>query len=210
VDVTRGRTYRGASPEQRRVDRRERLIEAAVEVFGTTGYRAATVDQVCAQAGLTKRYFYESFPDSEALLLAAYERTTDQLHERVTAAIAKAQPNLERVTHAALAEFIRAIDEDLRVARLIFFEILGVSPAVDAAYRAATGRFTKTLLALAAPAIETGELKPAEQFTLATGMVGAILMIAQVWVLDDRRQPIEAVIGTANMLVSAVVAQLTS
>src|ERR1700752_1144970 len=109
MDVTQGRTYRGASPEQRQAERRERLVEAAIEVFGTTGYRAATIDQVCAQAGLTKRYFYESFTDSEALLLAAYERTTGRLHDRVQAAIGRAQPDVEAITHAALAEFIGAI-----------------------------------------------------------------------------------------------------
>jgi AcrR family transcriptional regulator len=210
MDVTQGRTYRGASPEQRQAERRERLIEAAIAVFGTTGYRAATVEQVCAQAGLTKRYFYESFADSEALLLAAYERTTDRLHERVTAAIAGAAPNLEAITRTALAEFIRAIDEDVRIARLVFFEILGVSPSVDAAYRAATGRFTRTLLGIASPAIKSTELTAAQQFMLATGLVGAILMIAQVWVLEDRRQPIESVIGTADLLVSAVLEQLRS
>ncbi len=208
MDVTQGRTYRGASPEQRQTERRERLIEAAIEVFGTSGYWAATIDLLCTQAGLTKRYFYESFADSEALLLAAYERTTGLLRERVTIAMDRAGPDLDAITRAALAEFMGAIDEDPRIARLIFFEILGVSPAVDAAYRAATGRFTKLMLSIASPAIEAGELAAAEQFTLATGMVGAVLMIAQVWVLDERRLPIESVIETAHTLVRAVLEQL--
>src|SRR5437016_4479616 len=54
------RTYKGATPRQRVEQRRALLVDAAVDVFGTIGYRAATVDHVCARAGLSKRYFYES------------------------------------------------------------------------------------------------------------------------------------------------------
>jgi AcrR family transcriptional regulator len=65
------RPYRGVSAEERRTERRTRLIDACLEVVGTEGVAGTTVDRVCASAGLTKRYFYESFGDLETLLLAA-------------------------------------------------------------------------------------------------------------------------------------------
>src|ERR1700751_6355680 len=67
------RHYGGHSTEERRRARRERLIEAATRVYGEVGYRNATVKAVCEAAGLTERYFYESFANSEALLVAAFE-----------------------------------------------------------------------------------------------------------------------------------------
>ena len=64
------RPYGGLAMEERVAARRARFIEAGVELFGTQGFRGATVRGVCAAAGLTDRYFYESFPTLEALLAA--------------------------------------------------------------------------------------------------------------------------------------------
>jgi len=71
-----GRTYGGQSSGERQADRRERLIRAAIATYGEQGYRRTTVADVCRTAGLTPRYFYESFANSEALLIAAYKEVT--------------------------------------------------------------------------------------------------------------------------------------
>jgi AcrR family transcriptional regulator len=41
--------------------------------MANSGYRNTTVKAVCEAAGLTERYFYESFANSEALLVAAFD-----------------------------------------------------------------------------------------------------------------------------------------
>jgi len=67
------RRYRGSSVEERRAQRREQLLRAAIQVYGEQGYRNATVKAVCEAAGLTERYFYESFSNSEELLVASFQ-----------------------------------------------------------------------------------------------------------------------------------------
>jgi AcrR family transcriptional regulator len=67
------RTYGGRTAEERRTERRERLVEAAVEIWGTQGWAAVTMRGVCAKAGLIDRYFYESFADRDALLVAVWD-----------------------------------------------------------------------------------------------------------------------------------------
>ena len=71
-----GRTYGGQSSGERQAERKERLIRAAIATYGEQGYRHTTVSDVCRMAGLTPRYFYESFVNSEALLIAAYKAVT--------------------------------------------------------------------------------------------------------------------------------------
>ncbi len=73
------RRYGGASFEDRQADRRERLIAAAIEVFGRWGRDGATVAAICAEAGLTARYFYESFPNRDALFVEAYRAVQAEL-----------------------------------------------------------------------------------------------------------------------------------
>ena len=52
------RTFKGQSQEERKAERRRRLIEAGINAFGERGYHAVTVRELCAEAQLTERYFY--------------------------------------------------------------------------------------------------------------------------------------------------------
>ena len=78
------RTYGGVSAEDRRSGRRARLVDSALDLVGERGVSAVTAEAVCAKAGLTKRYFYESFTDRDQLLRAL----VDDLFVDVQAAIA--------------------------------------------------------------------------------------------------------------------------
>src|SRR5947209_20090513 len=82
------RPYGGVSADDRRAERRRRLLDAGLELFGTKGIAATTIADVCEQAGLTKRYFYESFATIDELAGAVFGDVTARLAERVAAAIA--------------------------------------------------------------------------------------------------------------------------
>lgn len=75
------------SPHERQEARRRRLLDAGLEVFGTDGFRAATVSRICREAGLTNRYFYEHFADREACLRAVYDGLVTEAQRRLAEAI---------------------------------------------------------------------------------------------------------------------------
>ncbi len=58
---TTGRRYAGRDQATRRRARREQLMSAGLDLFAARGYTRVSVKQVCDAAGLTQRYFYESF-----------------------------------------------------------------------------------------------------------------------------------------------------
>lgn len=202
------RTYGGATAAERIEERRRRLVEAAVEVFGTRGYRSATVRDVCAQAGLSKRYFYESFTDAEALFLACYERCAEEIHLDMVAAVLQAPEAIDAQLRAALAGYFGAIDADQRRAKITLLEILGLGPTVDAAYTAQTERFAESVEALAAGAFQASDLPPAQLHLIAQGIIGAVTTLARFWLLDDRRRPLSDVVDAAYVLVRAVLEDL--
>ena len=76
---TPARRYGGATLAERRAERREKLIRAAVQVASRNGRDGASVTAICAEAGLTARYFYEHFPNRDALFLAAFDAVQDGL-----------------------------------------------------------------------------------------------------------------------------------
>jgi AcrR family transcriptional regulator len=56
---------------------RERILDAAMEIFARYGYRRASMDQVAEAAGLTRQAVYHHFPGKEALFRAAVEALHD-------------------------------------------------------------------------------------------------------------------------------------
>src|ERR1700691_3805010 len=113
------RPYRGVSATDRRRQRRQRLIDAGLQLFGTRGIPAVGIVDVCAEAGLTKRYFYENFASIDALADAVLEHVTGNLVAIVAPAI---EIGAGRDPRPALTVYIRALLSDPRVVRLLAVE----------------------------------------------------------------------------------------
>lgn len=64
---------RQSPPNRNPAETRERLIGATVQLMLRQGFAATTVDQICAEAGLTKGSFFHHFPSKEAIGKAAVE-----------------------------------------------------------------------------------------------------------------------------------------
>ncbi len=73
VVSTTNRAYGGQSADVRRRQRRERLLESAMDVMTRNEWRSVTVEKLCAAANLNKRYFYESFTDLDAVAAAVVD-----------------------------------------------------------------------------------------------------------------------------------------
>jgi AcrR family transcriptional regulator len=114
------RRYGGASADERKAQRRERLIEAGFVVFGRDGYLKTTMRLVCAQARLSERYFYESFESTEALFRTVHRRESAKSWTVMQAEIAAsgAVTGVEMM-RAGMRAFFRHIKEDPRRAQIL-------------------------------------------------------------------------------------------
>lgn len=121
-------TYRGVSAEDRRSERRRRLMDAALELMGTEGWNATTVRGVCAKAKLTPRFFYESFDDRDALAVAVFDEIVEAATQRIVEALAAAPNTPEQQMRAVIDAFVRELTDDPRRARIAFVEALGSEP----------------------------------------------------------------------------------
>ncbi|MET0458611.1 MAG: TetR/AcrR family transcriptional regulator [Ilumatobacteraceae bacterium] len=117
--------WAGLSADARRVERRLLLLDAAFELLGTEGSSGTTVRAVCQAARLNARYFYESFPDLDALIVAVYDRVVADLRGAVTRAMDEAPTDLPAQIGAAVATTVGFVDDDRRRARVLYVEALG-------------------------------------------------------------------------------------
>ncbi len=81
----RGR-WSGVPLENRLALRRDKLIAAGVQLLGDESGPAVTVRAVCRQAGLTERYFYESFADRDEFVRAVYDEVCTRAMSALTSA----------------------------------------------------------------------------------------------------------------------------
>lgn len=118
----RTRPYRGVPAEERRALRRAALMAAGLELLGTGGWATATVRGVCALAGLNDRYFYESFADRDALLLAIVDEQAAIGTARILAAADHSPRRLPDLARAAVTATVDFLTADPRIARILGHE----------------------------------------------------------------------------------------
>ncbi|WP_375765558.1 TetR/AcrR family transcriptional regulator [Archangium gephyra] len=191
------RRYRGSSGEERRAQRREQFLLAAVRVYGEQGYRNATVKAVCEAAGLTERYFYESFSNSEELLVASFRAVMDFLLGELEKAVTETPGGPVERTRAMLTAYYEALKGHPQSARVFLVEISGVSPTVDEALEASLQEFGGLLARTIAP---RGEGSAASPPLLRAGVVGGVIHIALSWIASGYSQPIHQVVEAAMRL----------
>ncbi|MDI2130905.1 TetR/AcrR family transcriptional regulator [Yinghuangia seranimata] len=72
----------------RRARTRQRLLDAALDVFAEEGFGRTTVERVCERAGFTRGAFYSNFTSLDELFLAMWEQRSTAMVDDVRAALA--------------------------------------------------------------------------------------------------------------------------
>ena len=113
------RPYGGVQARDRVSERRRRLLDAGLELLGATDDPTdLTVRAICGEAGVSARYFYESFTDKDQLVAAVFDGVIADIAATTQAAIAAAP--LEEQTRAGIANLVRTVAGDARIGRLLF------------------------------------------------------------------------------------------
>jgi AcrR family transcriptional regulator len=182
--VETSRRYRGITAAQRQAERRERLMEAGLELFGTLGYASTSVRAVSAAAKVNSRYFYESFSSREDLLYAVYQRITGDILTRASEAMA-GQTTLQAQARAGLRAAWAVVTEDKRKARIIAVEVVGVSERLEQ-LRQGTRRAMAQLTADNAVALAgDGVRLRLDPVLTARFLMGGVVEVLLEWINGD-------------------------
>ncbi|MEV6770167.1 TetR/AcrR family transcriptional regulator [Nocardia sp. NPDC051030] len=192
VTTIAGRQYGGRAVTERKAERRQRFLDAAIRIFGERGYANCSLADVCAAASLSKRQFYEEFETREDILVAAY----DQIQDEATAALATAlsdvgpNPNAKDTVTRVLSSFLVSIGSDPYRAKLAFVEVVGVSERMEQHRRARRHRWTDVLLMSVEPLAGAGAHARVNPELAISALIGAVNGLAHEWLLSDPRPPV--------------------
>ena len=206
AQAAKQRRFRGKTAEERKHERRARLLAAGLTEFADKGFHAVGVRDVCAAAELTERYFYESFDNLEALFLAVYDQCAARVREATDAALAQTHASPEAVTRAGLSAFFATLQQDPRIARVLLIDVLTVNADVAAQSHLVVASFAelvgRVMVERFGETLEAG----LRADVLAHGLVGATILIGVQWVFGGLTEPLDEIVEHAVVVFEAVAA----
>jgi AcrR family transcriptional regulator len=181
--ATTGRRIRGLDAAQRQAQRRQQLLDAALELIADQGYANTSIEQICQTAFVGTKGFYEHFPSKEACYLALLEETIGRVAERMVAALRSAPPDEDEAVRALAGSFAHAVADDPRVARATFGQ-----SAVDR-YQRESRHWAAGFLARAWRRYGLARCSPDELRPVALGVAGGSFDLVVDWLQDQGDGP---------------------
>jgi AcrR family transcriptional regulator len=86
-------------PQARSETTRQKLLDAAIDLFGEVGYAAAGLGEIIERAGMTKGALYHHFDSKEALATAIIEQGTNLTRDAFRHVCESSSPALENLIH---------------------------------------------------------------------------------------------------------------
>ncbi|MFH7766016.1 TetR/AcrR family transcriptional regulator [Acinetobacter sp. BSP-28] len=195
------RQFKGMSLTERKQARREKLIEAGIEAYGTHGFFAVTVKDICNEAKLTERYFYESFKKSDELFQTIFLKLIDQLQHNVTQAIMQASTDPRKMIEAGLTALLTTLKDNPGMARIIYIDAMLVQELHNqATIHETMSRFDRMIHAFVMLMMPNINRSEREISMISTGLNGYVTQIAIRWVVSGFKLSIEEVLSSCSIV----------
>lgn len=204
------RQFKGLSLEERKTLRRQKLMEAGLQAYGTQGFFAITVKDICNEAKLTERYFYESFKRSEELFKSIYLNLVEELQQNIVQKVTQALPDREKMIEAGLSTLLKVLKEDPRIARILFIDAVLVQELHGQTIHESISLFDKTIFNFLILLLPEQQCSKSQATLIAAGLNGYVTQIAMRWVIGGFKQPFDEVLNTCKIAYLGILQHLNS
>jgi AcrR family transcriptional regulator len=174
-----------------RAVREPQILDVAGRVFAARGYHAASMDEIAAQADVTKPLIYAYFGSKERLYVAYIERSGRELLDRLRGATDPSAPPPERLREGIL-EFLRFVDERRDGWRVLYSEASargGPLAEEVASLRGSIAAMVNRVLTQATPVLDPSTETSAALDGVSHAFVGAGESLANWWLTDPELPP---------------------
>ncbi|MCR0980845.1 TetR/AcrR family transcriptional regulator [Roseomonas populi] len=180
---------------------RAKLIRAARKAFAEKGYAAASMDELTAEAGLTRGALYHNFGDKKGLLRAVIDEIDAEMAEGARAARDRAETPWQGFIEEGVAYIEMALEPEIQRIMLLDGPAVLGDPAQWPGQNACLRTTTATIQAL----IEERTVRPVDAEAAARLVNGAALNAA-LWVAasDDPRAVLVKAIEAFRFLASGL------
>ncbi|MFN2560423.1 MAG: TetR/AcrR family transcriptional regulator [Jatrophihabitans sp.] len=185
-------------------DARERVLDAAVELFAQQGFDGTSVSQVITRAGVAKGGFYHHFASKEALLYEVYGdligRQLDGMDE-----ILRRQLSPADTLRALIADLVVTTAASARPALVFWREMNRLGDERTAQYRQARRRYHDTVRRLIRDAQTAGEFASVASADTVTFTIFGFVNELPLWYKPTgRKRPAQLADELADLVLAAL------
>lgn len=192
----------GQEPERAARDKdatRQRILDAAEEVFAEKGYHGAVVDDIIRVAKTSKGGFYFHFPSKQGIFLALIDVLAPKLMTAVDRAIEDEDTATGKV-NAALRIVLEQFSRHRRLSKILLVEAVGLGHGFDEKIVEIHGQFASMIQRYLDLAVAEGVIEPLDTDVAAYAWFGAINEVVVRWLVTPNPDPLERSFPTLRAL----------
>ena len=193
-----GAEDRDARRAEAREAKRSRLLDAAVTVVRREG-PGVSMDEIAAEAGVTKPIVYRVFGDREGLTRALADRFADELAGSLQDAIAAASTDGDRV-RGAIDTYLAFIEREPAIVRFLIHRSLDTVEETGIALSGFVNRVGQLITQAIGEALRQQRLDSGAAEPWAYAIVGAVHLAGDWW-LERRTMPRERLVDYLTSMV---------
>jgi AcrR family transcriptional regulator len=183
---------------------RERVLDAAVELFAQHGYDGTSVSQVITRAGVAKGGFYHHFASKEALLFEVYGDLIARQLAGMDDIIRKALPPAETL-RALINDLVTTTAASARPALVFWREMNKLGGERTAQYRRARRRYHDTVRRLIRDAQASGDFAAVASADTVTFTIFGFVNELPLWYRPTgRKRPAQLAAELADLVLAAL------
>ena len=176
--------------QERSRTRRQRVLDAALEVFTSHGYSDSAIDEIARASDTSKGGLYFHFPSKQALFLALLDEGSGALLTRVEAAMAAQTDPLDR-GDAALREVLHAFEGHHLLARLLLVDALGAGKEFTVKLDELHASFAALIARCLDDAVTQEMIPPQDTRVAAQAWYGAVNHVVLRWLMTGEPRRLE-------------------
>jgi TetR/AcrR family fatty acid metabolism transcriptional regulator len=184
-------------------DTRNRILEAAVNVFASKGYHDTRVDDIVRDSNTSKGSFYFYFPSKQDIFLALVDTFAELLESRLRERISVESSGIARVD-AALRVCVETFGQYRSLAKIALVQATGLGAVFEEKRQAVNQRFIEIVRENLDSAVDDNRILPLDTEVTACAWVGALNEIVLRWVYTGEPDPQRSLPALRRLLLSSI------
>ena len=191
----------GQAPDRRST--RERILDAAMNIFSAKGFHDTKLDEIVAEGGISKGSIYFHFPNKEKLFIALVDQFADLIERRAKEAIESETESIRRV-QAALEAVLETFAKYRLPAKLLLVQAVGLGTVFERKRMEVNDRFALLIETYLDEAVADGSIAPVDTHIAAHAWMGAIYNVVIQWVYTGEPSKDEIMEALLPLLLNSV------
>jgi AcrR family transcriptional regulator len=152
---------------------RDKILEAAAQIFSEKGYHAASMKDIASAVNLQKASLYHHVSGKQEILLALLDQALDILIERIGAVVSQHRPPEEKL-HLAMQVYLQSLIDQRDLSAVLLFEHRSLDADLKSRHLPRRDRFEGLWRGLIEEGVAAGTYDCADPAQAARALLGVM------------------------------------